>query len=329
MVHLTRSPRTLLAGAILALALVHPLAAQQAEPAPAKPSAPASTGVKISGYIQARETIQEDIGLTASINRARLGATGGIAGDFTWKIQGEFRTGSAGKGASVALTDGYIRWARQGFGIQAGQFKTPFSREYYTSLPDLETADRSTVVDSLAPKRDIGVMADYAYRKLATLQAGLFNGEGQNVTSNRDSTLLGVARVVVKPVPELALGAHVARYFGDSTRYGVDASYEAARFLVRGEYAAQARDDVGGDHDQGWFALAAFKLLDQVQLVGKYEDFSRDAISAQQQNQAWTGAVNLFLHGTAVKLALEYISREIGDPGVRRGMGLAQLQLRY
>ncbi|TFG47690.1 MAG: hypothetical protein E4H38_07700 [Gemmatimonadales bacterium] len=326
---LARQSGALLAGAILTLSFTHPLAAQQTDPAPAKPPAPASTGVNISGYIQARETVQEDIGLTASINRARLGATGGIAGDFTWKIQGEFRTGNAGKGASVALTDGYIRWTHEGFGVQAGQFKTPFSREYYTSLPDLETADRSTVVDSLAPKRDIGVMAEYAYRKVATLQLGLFNGEGQNVTTNTDSTLLGVARLVVKPVPELALGAHVARYCGDSTRYGVDASYEAARFLVRGEYATQARDDVGGDNDQGWFALAAFKLLDQLQLVGKYEDFSRDAISAQQQNQAWIGAMNLFFHGTAVKLALEYISREIGDPGVRRGMGLVQLQLRF
>ena len=327
--HLAHSSRTLLAGTVLALSLPCPLAAQQTDPAPAKPPAPASSSVKISGYIQARETIQKDIGLTASINRARIGASGGIAGDFTWKIQGEFRTGNAGKGASVALTDGYIRWARQGFGVQAGQFKPPFSREYYTSLPDLETADRAAVVDSLAPKRDIGVMADYAYRTLGTLQVGLFNGEGQNVTSNKDSTLLGVVRLVVKPVPEVALGAHAARYFGDSTRYGVDASYEATRFVVRGEYAAQARDDVGGDNDKGWFALAAVKLLDQLQLVGKYEDFSRDAISAQQQNQAWTGAVNLFFHGKAVKLALEYISREIGDPGVRRGMGLAQLQLRY
>lgn len=323
-----RALSVLVLGLILSQPSVAILSAQQAEP-PATNTAPVSTGVHFSGYLQVRETAQEDIGVTASINRARLGATGGIAGDFTWKIQGEFRTGNAGKSASVALTDGFIRWKRSGLGIQAGQFKTPFSREYYTSLPDLETADRSTVVDSLAPKRDIGVMADYAFRKVATLQLGLFNGEGQNVTANKDSTLLGVARLVVKPVPELALGADVARYFGDSTRYGFDASYEGRQLVVRGEYLAQSRDDAGGDDGRGWFVLAAFRFLDQLQLVGRYDDFSRDAISAQQQNQAWTGAVNLFFHGTAVKLALEYISREIGDPGVRRGMGLAQLQLRF
>ncbi|MDH4132810.1 MAG: OprO/OprP family phosphate-selective porin, partial [Gemmatimonadota bacterium] len=96
--------------------------------------------MKFSGYIQARETYQDEAGLTGSINRARLTASGGIATNFTWRISGEFRTGNAGKGASVALADGYIRWKKKDFGIQAGQFKTPFAREYYTALPDVETA---------------------------------------------------------------------------------------------------------------------------------------------------------------------------------------------
>jgi phosphate-selective porin len=308
------------------LSLAAPAVAQQA----AAPAPPSSSGVKFSGYIQARETYQDNAGLTATINRARLTASGGIATNFSWRIQGEFRTGSAGKSASVALTDGYIRWSKNEFGIQAGQFKTPFSREYYTSLADLETADRATVVDSLAPKRDIGVMADYGYQGgKALLQVGVFNGEGQNVTTNKDSTLLGAARLVVKPYKDVALGANVAAYFGDSTRFGVDANYEGPRFTLRGEYITQSRDSLGGDNDNGWFALAAAKVVPKLQLVVKYEDFSRDAISLQQANQAWTGAANIFLSATAVKLTLEYISREIGDPGVRKGTALAQLQLRF
>ena len=299
------------------------LAAQQ----PAAP-APAS-GVKLSGYLQVRETAQENVGLTGSINRARLAASGGVATNFTWRIQGEFRTGNAGKGASVALTDAFIRWKRKDFGVQAGQFKTPFAREYYTSLADVETADRATAVDSLAPKRDIGVMADYDFRSKAVLQAGVFNGEGQNVTANKDSTVLGVARLVIRPLKDIAVGGSVARYFGDSTRYGVEANYEGPKLTLRGEYVAQSRDSLGGDTDHGWYALAGYFIHKKVQLVAKYEDFSRDAISLQQQNQAWTGGTNLFLAGTAVRLTLEYISREVGDPGVRKGTSLAQLQLRF
>ena len=46
------------------------------------------------------------MGLTGSINRARLTASGGVAKNVTWRIQGEFRTGSVGNGkASVSLTD--------------------------------------------------------------------------------------------------------------------------------------------------------------------------------------------------------------------------------
>jgi phosphate-selective porin len=164
---------------------------------------------------------QDEVGITTSINRARLSAGGPIASDFTWRIQGEFRTGAVGTGkASTSLQDAYVRYKSGDFGVQAGQFKTPFTREFLTSLADVETADRSTVVDSLAPKRDIGVMAECAIGPTTTLMLGFFNGEGQNVTANTDSTLLWVGRATVRPVAYLSLGANVASYGSDSTRYG-------------------------------------------------------------------------------------------------------------
>ena len=108
------------------------------------PSAnPAPPAVKLSGYIQGRETYQENVGIVGTINRARLAATGTVAGNMAWKIQGEFRTGNVGTGrASVSLQDAYVRWTHQGLGIQLGQFKTPFTREFITSLAEVETADR-------------------------------------------------------------------------------------------------------------------------------------------------------------------------------------------
>ena len=319
-------PATVRSFAILLLALAAaPLAGQESSAPPPPPPA-----VRLSGYLQARETWQRGVGLTSSLNRARLTAAGGIASDFTWRLQGEFRTGSVGTGkASVSLVDAYVRWQHQQLGIQVGQFKTPFTWEYVTSLADLETADRSTAVDSLAPKRDIGVMGDYRIQDVARFYAGVFNGEGTNVNVNKDSTLLGVGRLEVRPIPVIALGASVARYFGDSTRYSVDANYAGPRIIVRGEYVAQARDSLRGKKDYGWFGLGAVKVVPEAQLVFKYEDFRRDQISLQQRNRAWTAGANLFLHGERVKLNLEYISRKIGDPGVRRGLVLSQLQVKY
>ncbi len=306
------------------------LAAQQpAAPAPAAPAAPASP-VKLGGFMQTRVTYQSQAGMTATLNRARLQATGVLSRGFSYRLQAEFRTGNVGTGkASVSLTDAYIRWAHQALGIQVGQFKTPFTKEYLMSIADIESLDRSTVVDSLAPKRDIGVMVDYQAGRHATFSVGAFNGEGQNVTSNKDSTVLGVARATVRPIPELTIGANVARYFGDSTRYGADISLETARFLARGEWLAQQRDSLGGHSDRGWWALAGYRVVPDVQLVGKYEDFRRDAISAAQHNRAWSAGLNWYVVSPGVRLSAFYVSRKIGAPGIRRGALQTQLQVRF
>jgi hypothetical protein len=293
------------------------------------PSSSPPPSVKLSGYIQGRETYQENVGIVGTINRARLSAAGAVAGSVAWRIQGEFRTGNVGTGrASVSLQDAYVRWTRNALGVQVGQFKTPFTREFVTSLAEVETADRSTVVDSLAPKRDIGVMADYTLGGRATISAGIFNGEGQNVTANTDSSALGVAWVTYRPIPYLVLGANAARYFADSTRYGVDASVEAPWIILRGEYIGQHRDIADNGDDKGWYALAAAPVRPWLQPVFKYEWFDRPGVAPNvQKNRAWTAGVNLFPWGRATRLTLEYVSRKVGEPGVRRSLGLAQAQV--
>ncbi len=292
------------------------------------PAAAPPPSVRLSGYVQGRETYQENLGLTSTINRARLAAAGGVSGNLSWRLQGEFRTGSVGSGkASVSLQDAYIRWSRNSVGVQAGQFKTPFAREFVTSLTEVETADRSTAVDSLAPKRDIGVMADYALGGRATLAVGVFNGEGPNVTANGDSSALGVARLTLRPVPFVVVGADVARYFQDSTRYAADASVESPWTTLRAEYVGQHHDGAGGD-DKGWYALAAVPLRPWVQPVLKYEWFSRAGLPPDaQKNRAWTAAVNLSPWGRATRFTLEYVSRVLGEPGVRKSQALAQAQV--
>jgi hypothetical protein len=285
--------------------------------------------VRLSGYIQVREVYQRKIGLTSSLNRARLAASGKVIDALTWRIQGEFRTGSVGTGrASVSLQDGYVRYAPGSWALQAGQFKTPFTREYYTSIADIETADRSTVVDSLAPKRDIGVLGEYTYRKVS-LWAGVFNGEGQNVTANTDSTLLGVGRVAVQVMPQLSFAVNGARYFGDSTRYGTDAAYEGAQITVKAEYIGQARDEAAGADDWGWYGLAGIYVVPSVQAVAKYEEFGRPSLTTAMKTRAWTAGLNLYPRGRDLRLTFDYVSRKTGEPGVRKGRLLAQVQARF
>jgi hypothetical protein len=314
--------RPQLAPFALALLTATSLAAQS--PAPAS-----STPARLGGYLQTRLAYTKDVGMTATVNRARLQATGTIASSFSYKVQGEFRTGSPGRGASVSLTDAFIRWSHQSLGVQVGQFKTPFSWEYLASIADIETLDRTAVVDSLSPKRDIGLMVDYQLGKHLLLSGGVFNGEGINVTANRDSTVLGVARVAIKPVPQVTVGLHAARWFGDSTRYGADVGYQDARFVVRGEYAGGARDSLGGKDDWGWYGVAGYKVVPAVQLVAKYEDFQREAIGPQFKNRAISVGINGFPVIPAVRLSAFYVSRKVGEPGTRVSQVQTQLQVKF
>lgn len=319
-------PRPAIAGIALSVLLHAPLAGQYPPPTPSQ-AAPFPT--KLSGYIQAREVYQNEMGLTSSINRARLTASGGIIEAVTWRIQGEFRTGSVGTGrASVSLQDAYIRYNPATWAIQAGQFKTPFTREFMTSLADIETADRAVAVDSLAPKRDIGLMAEYGYRRFY-LWAGVFNGEGQNLTANTDSTVLGVARLAVRLLPHLSLAVNGARYFDDSSRYGADAAYEDARLAVKGEYLGQTRDEASGSDDWGWYGLGAVYVVPTVQAVGKYEEFGRPGVTSAVKSRAWTAGLNLYPRGKSLRLTFDYLSRSIGEPGVRKGRLLAQVQAKF
>ena len=315
-----------IAGLALTVLVQAPLSGQYAA---GTPSQAGSSPVKLSGYIQAREVYQSNIGLTSSINRARLAASGAVVEAVTWRIQGEFRTGSAGTGrASVSLQDAYLRYAPGGWAVQIGQCKTPFTREFMTSLADIETADRATAVDSIAPKRDIGLMGEYTYQRFS-LWAGVFNGEGQNVTANADSTVLGVARLAVRLLPQLSLAVNGARYFGDSTRYGVDAAYEGTRFTAKGEYLGQSRDEASGSDDWGWYGLGAVYVIPTVQAVVKFEEFGRPAVTTSLKSRAWTAGLNVYPSGKNLRLTVDYLSRRIGEPGVRKGRLLGQVQAKF
>ena len=322
---LTRGPLV----TVVVLACAAGRADAQAPPAPPAAAPSPAPSVRFTGYIQARETYRDGVGLTGSINRARLTAYGSVATNVTWRIQGEFRTGSVGTGkASVSLQDAYVRYKTGDFGVQGGQFKTPFTREFITSLADVETADRSTVVDSIAPKRDIGIMADYAIGPTATLMLGVFNGEGQNVAANSDSTVLWVGRASVRPVAYLTLGVNAASYESDSTRYGVDASVEYRGASLKGEYIGQHRDG-GTLDDKGCYAQATYKVVPWVQLVLKQEDFRRSEINAALRNRATTGGVNVEFGGGKLRILANYVSRKIGTPGVRRGLLITQAQVKF
>jgi len=306
--------------ACLLLAWTAPVLAQDSSPAP--------PAVKVGGFLQLRETYQDQVGLTGAVHRARLIVDGGLAGGFSFRLSGEFRTGgTATMRAGVSLIDAYIRWSKAGWTFTAGQFKTPFSREFLPPSWAVETADRATVADSLAPRRDIGLMGAYAFGTAGAVSLGVFNGEGQNSVGNRDSTVLVVGRVTAAPIHAVELGANVASYGPDSTRYGADARVQFTQLMVRGEFIGQQRSGMGPD-DSGWYVLAVYRVRPRVHLVARQEDFRRPAFAASQRISASTGGVNVYFSDDRVRLTANYVSRRVGS-GTRRDILISQLQVRF
>ena len=284
----------------------------------------AGAGPRAVGYVQARESYASGAGLVGTINRARAGVAGDLPRGFLYQVTAELASpGAATATLVVGLKDAYVGWHLAGFSIAAGQFKTPFSAQYLTSMADVETADRAAVVDALAPKRDIGITGAYAWRKHAAVWLGVFNGEGLNVGANGDSTVLVVGRVALRPLQGVALAADVARY-RDSTRYALEASVAYRGIGLKGEYLRQHRLAIGRD-DWGYYLLATYWLLPDLQLVAEQEDFRRPAVPGFVRNTAFLGGANLYAAGGRVRLLVNYVSRKVGT---RRGTLITQIQVK-
>ena len=284
---------------------------------------------KLSGYLQLRETYRDRIGLTATLNRARVSVDGSLPSRFSYRFLVEYEAPAANSTtASVSLRDAYLRWSRSPWTLTLGQYKTPFSREYITSITAIETADRAAAVDTLAPKRDLGIMGEYALRLAATAAIGVFNGEGQNAMANRDSTVLVVSRLTARPISQLLLGVNAAAYGDDSTRYGADVNLSERGFLLRGEYLAQHRHGAGR-RDEGWLLLAGYRVLPRIQLVAKQDDYQGRRAGAHRRAAATTFGINADLGADRVRLVVDYVRQRMGSPSRTRDLVIGQIQGRF
>lgn len=307
----------------IALAVSSPAFAEPAVSARAEAPKPVP---KISGYVQVRETYEKGPGLTATLHRARLAADGTVKPNLAYRVQVEFAAPS-GTSGTVSLRDGYLRWTGAWLSATGGQFKTPFSREYLTSSSQIETADRSTAVDSLAPKRDIGVMAE-AQGPMGSVSAGVFNGEGQNVVVNRDSTVMFVGRTVLHPPGPIWLAGDLAEKGSHRRTLGAEAGAEYRGGLIRGEYIAERIDGRARD-DFGWYVLAGYRVLPWLQAIARQEDFQRPSLGTARRISATTAGLNFDLPGGQTRVMLEYAGRKTGSARTLAHNLIAQLQARF
>jgi hypothetical protein len=334
----TRGINAPLAWTLALLSLGAPRVASASTPADSAYAAAAAVATpagipapRLGGYIQGRQVAQERVGTAWLLNRARFSIDGTSPARFSYRLLAELEASAGAKSpATVSLREAIVKWNPAPFALTVGEFKTPFTREYLIPVPALELADLATVVDSLAPRYDVGVMADCALGAVATISVGAFNGEGANAIANRDSVTMLVGRITARPVPQLGLGASATRDGVDSLRWGVDASAQEFGGNVRAEYVT--RHIRGRDRDRddfGWYVFEAFRVIPRVQLVARQEDFQRPTRGIVSRLRGAAYGTSVEIAPNRVRLLVEFSRRMSGKKQTRADSFIAQLQAQF
>lgn len=143
-----------------------------------------------------------------SLGAARLSLRGTLDEGFSYVMQTDFTR-------TPVILDARVSYAfSPAFIVNAGMFKAPFSAEFLIPAANIDFVNRATVVNVLAPNRQIGVSVRgrlgggrLGYR------VGVFNGNGRDLGGNDDTAFLYAARLATTTSwngGRLELGANVA-----------------------------------------------------------------------------------------------------------------------
>jgi len=140
------------------------------------------------------------------LRRARINLTGDFAEQFDFKMEGDFAVsdGLSNNRLAFEATDIWINWHQFAAAqIKAGQYKAPFGLEQLTPDTTLYTIERSLPTNAITPERQIGVelwgkpfTSIWPEQKdLLTYYAGIFNGNGRNISVNDNNEFMYVGRL--------------------------------------------------------------------------------------------------------------------------------------
>ena len=282
-----------------------------------------TSDLSIGGYLSVRETIRRDSS-TFAVNRARVTLQIAPRDFVIVRVQSDLAALGRTSGDTVpgfVLTDAYVQlappngWRPLGSvrpRLILGQFRTPFSLEYLTPFSLLQTTNRSQVVDRLATRRDIGVMAHVAFRDRVTLAGSLVNGEGPNSIRNANGKQLAAGRVTIMPAPTVAIAGKWAGEGADH-RWGYDARWMTNGFVLEGERIERRAPMNGGvtQRASGHYLMASYRIARHLQPVVKWEQLQDTRTTGGVESRArltWTTyGLNVTTMPEAVRLQTNWI----------------------
>jgi|ERR1700730_14175020 len=144
------------------------------------------------------------------LRRARINLVGDFAEKFDFKVEGDFGVsdGLAGNRTGFSATDIFVNWHQiPEANVKVGQWKAPFGLEQITPDTKILTIERSLPTGALTPERQLGIqiwgkpLANLwpDQKELLTYYAGIFNGNGRNITVNDNNNFMYVGRLELLP----------------------------------------------------------------------------------------------------------------------------------
>ena len=135
------------------------------------------------------------------LRRARVNLIGDFAEKFDFKVEGDFGQGDglSGNRTGFSATDIFVNWHQiPEANVKVGQWKAPFGLEQITPDTNIFTIERSLPTGALTPERQLGVQIWGKpltnlwpdQKELLTYYAGIFNGDGRNITVNDNNNFM-------------------------------------------------------------------------------------------------------------------------------------------
>ena len=215
------------------------------------------------------------------LRRARLNLTGDYAEQFDFKVEGDFgqNDGTNNNRTAFSGTDIWLNWHQfPAAQIKAGQYKAPFGLEQLTPDYSLYTIERTLPTGAITPDRQIGIelwgkpfTSIWPKQKdLLTYYAGIFNGNGRNITVNDSNEFMYVGRLELQPFKGKIFGLPSFIKLGGDGLYsrdnaGVNIS-QSGNLLVNADgslspFTLPSPDNRAAWSVDAWFELGPFDLI--------------------------------------------------------------------
>ncbi|TRX41497.1 porin [Flavobacterium restrictum] len=315
-----------------------------------------SRNITMGGYTQVRYQSLQEQGKADGfdIRRARFDLKGNFSPEWEYRLQTDFAV-------NTKIIDAYFAYKPYEFlKITGGQFLIPNSLESTTPDSNLETIDRAQISglvgrnkDAIGDQngRDIGLQASGSLLKTASNRFLLdyylayFNGQGINITGDKNESKDIAARLVAHPYSFLDFGLSYSNGHDtwttvaknqDEIRIEADLAFNYNDLSFRAEYlqAQQGTYVVNGSTKDllkdGWYAqVGYFALPKKLQFVVKYDTFDPTKDNAINDiSTFYTLGTNLYPN-SFVKFQINYKHKSEQRTAINKDEIVAQLQIKF